>query len=70
MGTDITAEDGQLPAVTDLRSALDHAVRWNYAGGAFGTAQTAVAALERLAAAAPDEVFGLLDQLRGARPAG
>lgn len=55
-----------LPSVAALRDGLDHAVRWNSAGGAFEVAQRAVAALQRLADAEPAAVFGLIDELRGA----
>ncbi len=53
-----------LTPVAKLRADLDHHRRW-WPSNPLGTAEEAVCALERLTAAAPGEVFGLLDQLRG-----
>ncbi len=53
-----------LPPVTRLRADLEHHRRW-WPSNPLGTAEQAVCALERLAAAEPGEAFGLLDQLRG-----
>lgn len=50
--------------VAGLRAEVEHHVRW-WPSNALGTAQTAVAALERLVAAEPAEVSAILDELRG-----
>jgi hypothetical protein len=53
-----------LKTVARLRADVEHHVRW-WPSNALGTAQEAVATLERLVAADPSEVFALLDELRG-----
>ncbi len=50
--------------VAKLRADIEHHVRW-WPSNALGTAQTAVAQLERLVNAEPHEVFALLAELRG-----
>ncbi len=56
--------DQPVKTVAQLRADVEHHVKW-WPSNALGTAQAAVATLERLVAARPDEVFGLLDELRG-----
>lgn len=53
-----------LPTASKLRSDLDHHRRW-WPSNPLGTCEEAVTALERLTVARPDEVFGLLAELRG-----
>jgi hypothetical protein len=50
--------------VTGLRAEVDHHRAW-WPSNALGTAETAVAALERLINAEPGEVPVILDELRG-----
>jgi hypothetical protein len=50
-----------------LRAEVEHHRHW-WPSNALGTAERAVAALERLVAASPSEVFDLLDELRGEKP--
>jgi len=53
-----------LPTVARLRADIERHRRY-WPSNPLGTAQEAVDALARLAAARPDEVFGLLAELRG-----
>jgi hypothetical protein len=53
-----------LPTVAKLRADIQHHRDW-WPSNPLGTAVEAVDALERLIAANPPEVFGLLDELRG-----
>lgn len=54
----------ELTTVAHLRAQVDQHRRW-WPSNALGTAEDAVAALERLVAAEPGEVFGMLNALRG-----
>lgn len=56
-----------MKTVTELRREVDgHRRHWP--SNALGTAEEAVAVLERLVTADPAEVFRLLAELRGERP--
>lgn len=52
--------------IAALRAEIEHHRRW-WPSNPLGTAEDAVSALERLVAAAPSEVFALLDELRSTR---
>jgi hypothetical protein len=60
----MTDSPKQLPTVAKLRADIQRHRDW-WPSNSLGTAVEAVDVLERLAAARPDEVFGLLAQLRG-----